>query len=338
LERVSTGIATGNGSESGLQVILVHQRLTQAKTLTFTARDLAVGASLFLLIMLACSVLLNFLTFRLAERFDLPLLHKLIAAANHAEERRKEQHLRDNIDAMATRLGELQAQMMRLEALGERVSGLAGIKPQSFDFQQSPGRGGLDPLAGRPLSVSEFQDQLDRLGHDLDHRSDYLSVVESELMSAKLKSKMMPTILPVDVGYNASGFGWRIDPFTGRLAKHEGIDFIAPSGTNIVAAAGGVVIRAEWHQGYGNMVEIDHGNDMTTLYAHASKLRVGVGDIVRHNQHIADVGSTGRSTGAHLHFEVHVKGVPQNPAKFLAGGARPKARQIAAATATPQGP
>lgn len=321
-----------------MQVILVHQRLTQAKTLIFTARHLAVGAGLFLLVLLACSVLINLLTFRLAERFDLPLLQKLIAAANHAEERRKEQMLRENIDAMATRLGELQAQMMRLEALGERVSGLAGIKPQSFDFQQSPGRGGLDPALARSFTVSEFQEQLDRLGNDLGHRADYLSAVESELMSARLKSKMMPTIQPVNVGYNASGFGWRIDPINGRLAMHQGIDFIAQTGTPIVAAAGGVVIRAEWNQGYGNMVELDHGNDITTVYAHASRLRVKVGDIVKRSQHIADVGSTGRSTGAHLHFEVHVRGVPQNPAKFLTGGARPRAQQVAAATATPQGP
>jgi murein DD-endopeptidase MepM/ murein hydrolase activator NlpD len=144
---------------------------------------------------------------------------------------------------------------------------------------------------------------------------------------------MMPTILPVNVVYNSSGFGWRIDPFNGRMAMHEGVDFVADTGTPIVAAAGGVVIASEWHHDFGNMIEIDHGNDITTLYAHTSKVYVKVGDIVRRNQHIADVGQTGHATGPHLHFEVHVKGVPQNPVKFLdAGGA---ANQVAVARVEP---
>ena len=134
-----------------------------------------------------------------------------------------------------------------------------------------------------------------------------MNVVETALMSNKLKTKLLPTTQPVNVSYNASSFGWRLDPFTGRQAFHEGIDFAATIGTPIIAAAGGVVIAAEYHHDFGNMVEVDHGNDIVTRYAHASRLLVKVGDIVRRGQHIADVGSTGRSTGPHLHFEVRVK-------------------------------
>jgi murein DD-endopeptidase MepM/ murein hydrolase activator NlpD len=212
---------------------------------------------------------------------------------------------------------------MRLDALGERVQGLAGVKPQEFNFRELPGRGGMAPSSAKPhqLNISEFQLLIDAMARDVEYRADYMNVVESTLMSHKVQSKLLPTTTPVNVGYNASGFGWRFDPFTGRNAFHEGIDFAASAGTPIVAAAGGVVIAAEYHHQYGNLLEVDHGNDIVTRYAHASRLLMKVGDIVRRGQHIADIGSTGRSTGAHLHFEVLVKRVPQNPHKFLAAGA-----------------
>jgi murein DD-endopeptidase MepM/ murein hydrolase activator NlpD len=222
---------------------------------------------------------------------------------------------------MAVRLGEMQAQLMRLDALGERVQGLAGVKPQEFNFREPPPRGGPVPAIDEPLSMNEFEQVLEALARDVEHRADYMNVVESTLMGYKIKSRLLPTVHPVDVAYNASGFGWRLDPFTGRRARHEGIDFAAAAGTPIIAAAGGVVITAHYHYQYGNMVDIDHGNDMVTRYAHASRLHVKVGDIVRRGQHIANVGSTGRSTGAHLHFEVLVRGVQQNPHKFLSAGA-----------------
>jgi len=203
---------------------------------------------------------------------------------------------------------------------------LSGVKPEEFNFKEKPGRGGPEPSSGgekatRDLSMIEFQRALDALATDLEHRADYMNVVETTLMSDKIKSKLLPTIQPVNVAYNASGFGWRIDPFSGRNAFHDGIDFASPTGTPIVAAAGGVVIAAEYHHDYGNMLEIDHGNDIVTRYAHASKLLAKVGDIVKRGQHVANIGSTGRSTGAHLHFEVLVKGVQQNPHKFLSAGA-----------------
>jgi len=225
---------------------------------------------------------------------------------------------------MARRLGEMQAQLMRLDALGERVQGLAGVKPTEFNFREMPGRGGIEPMDGtssRDLTMSEFKALLDAMAHDVERRADYMNVVESTLMSDKIKSKLLPTIQPVNVSYNASTFGRRLDPFSGRSAMHEGIDFAAPIGTPIVAAAGGVVTVAEFHPQYGNMMEIDHGNDMITRYAHTSRLLMQVGDIVRRGQHIADIGTTGRSTGPHLHFEVRVKGVAQDPHKFLLAGA-----------------
>jgi len=145
-------------------------------------------------------------------------------------------------------------------------------------------------------------------------------VLESRLFDQKMRSMMVPTRQPVAVGNLGSPFGWRIDPFTGHSALHTGLDFQADQGTPILAAAGGVVVTQEFHPSYGNMIEIDHGNDLMTRYAHASKTLVKKGDLIKRGQKIAEVGTTGRSTGAHLHFEVLVQAVPQDPQKFLAAG------------------
>ena len=147
-----------------------------------------------------------------------------------------------------------------------------------------------------------------------------LTVAESRLFDLKIKKLMIPTQHPVASGNLGSSFGWRIDPINGGSALHTGLDFQASTGTPIVAAAGGVVVTQEFHVAYGNMVEIDHGNDLITRYAHASQVHVKKGDLVKRGQKIADVGTTGRSTGPHLHFEVLVQSVPQDPQKFLTAG------------------
>lgn len=206
---------------------------------------------------------------------------------------------------------------MRLDALGERVAKIAGIRPEEFNFRDLPGLGGDIPRQARPLSMRELGQHVELVARGVESRTDYLDVVESELLSAQVRSALLPHNTPVSEGFVGSGFGTRVDPFSGQMAMHAGLDFAAPIGTPVLAAAGGVVSVAEFSPAYGNMVTIDHGNGLQTLYAHASKLDVKVGEIVRKGQQIAQVGSTGRSTGAHLHFEVHFNGVPQNPARFL---------------------
>jgi murein DD-endopeptidase MepM/ murein hydrolase activator NlpD len=157
---------------------------------------------------------------------------------------------------------------------------------------------------------------------------DWLTVIESRLFDQKIQRTLVPTEEPVTGGRIGSPFGFRIDPITGRSALHTGLDFPADTGTPIVAAAGGVVVVQDVHPAYGNMVEVDHGNDLITRYAHASRVLVKKGDIVKRGQVIAEVGSTGRSTGPHLHFEVWVSGVPQDPARFLAAGESLAAAQL----------
>lgn len=307
-----------------MQIIVLRSGFA-AKPVTLGAQHLIVLFTLFMTAVVLVATMLYYLTLRSAANLNLPFVQDIVMEATRDKTRRQDQYVKENLNLMATRLGEMQAQVMRLDALGERVQGLAGIRPEEFNFKDNPGRGGIEPSDRLPhqFTVSEFQVALDGMGRDLESRADYLNVIETSLMTDKMKAKLLPTIQPVNVAYNASTFGWRIDPFNGRQTFHEGIDFAAPIGTPIVAAAGGVVIAAEFNNhGYGNMLEIDHGNDIVTRYAHTSKLLVKVGDIVRRGQEVALVGSSGRSTGAHLHFEVLVKGIHQNPNKFLAAGAK----------------
>jgi murein DD-endopeptidase MepM/ murein hydrolase activator NlpD len=219
---------------------------------------------------------------------------------------------------MAVRVGQMQAQLQRLDALGARLTKLTGMKPEEFQFSKPPAQGG--PLVLFPenkISENGLSQQLDRLSLVVSDRSDKLLALETLLLQNQLSRKLLPSIPPVHTGFYSSNFGWRIDPFTGRNAMHEGVDFVADAGTPIYASAGGVVDYASYQPDYGNMVEIDHGNDIVTRYAHASKLFVKVGQVVRRGEKIAEVGTTGRSTGNHLHFEVRYKGIAQNPVRFL---------------------
>jgi murein DD-endopeptidase MepM/ murein hydrolase activator NlpD len=281
------------------------------------------GVLLMGVLVLALTLGLFWITVRHASdlKVQLPLLDSLVKSAQEAQQRKTEEFLRENLNAMAVKVGEMQAQLMRLDALGERLSALAGLKPGEFRFTEVPGRGGAVSSA-KDLSMAEFNRQLDQLGRQMENRTDSLGVLESQLFDAKVKKKLMPTIPPVDGSWSASSFGWRIDPFNGMLAMHEGVDFVVDVGTPVYAAAGGVVKFAGMHPQYGYMVEIDHGNDFTTRYAHNSKLLVKEGEVVQRGAKIAESGATGRATGPHVHFEVRYRGVAQNPARFLQAASR----------------
>lgn len=255
-----------------------------------------------------------------------PVIGTLVKLMVKDEFDQRDRFMRENLDAMARKVGEMQAKLVQLEALGERVSGLAGVNPN--DIKATPGRGGA-LIEGRPLAMEELQAMLADLDKLTDQRVDLLTVMESRLFDQKIKKMMVPTQQPVPTAHLGSAFGWRIDPLTGRSALHTGLDFQADPGTSILAAAGGVVVTQEYHPAYGNMVEIDHGNDLITRYAHASKVWVKKGDLIKRGQKIAEVGTTGRSTGPHLHFEVLVQGVPQDPQKFLLAGQNLPAQRMA---------
>jgi murein DD-endopeptidase MepM/ murein hydrolase activator NlpD len=279
-----------------------------------------VGTGLFaLVLLLGATAALYWLTLRYAAEVRLPALQQLVAAAQQAEAERERVFVQQNLNSMAMKLGEMQAQLTRMDALGERLSSLAGIKPQELKVAEHPGMGGAAPtqLPAQNLSLGDFSEKLLTLARQVESRNDMLGVLEAQLFEQAVKKKMIPTMMPVKASYNPSGFGRRIDPFTSQWAMHEGIDFIAEFGSPIVAAAGGVVIFSGFHPQYGYMVDIDHGNDLVTRYAHTSKILVREGDLVQRGRKIGEVGSTGRSTGPHLHFEVRFRGAAQNPNKFL---------------------
>jgi murein DD-endopeptidase MepM/ murein hydrolase activator NlpD len=303
-----------------VQIILIPHRMARARTLDVSALHLAAVALLGLAMLCAATAGLYWVTIRNAADLRIPVLQKLVVAAQEAESERARAFLQQNLNAMAVKLGEMQAQLTRLDALGERLSSLAGIRPQEFRFAEAPGLGGAAPTLMPPqnLSLAEFSDKLASVSRHVENRNDMLSVLEAQLFDQAVKKKLLPTMLPVAAPYNASGFGRRIDPFTGQWAMHEGIDFLAEPGTTVVAAAGGIVQFAGFHPQYGFMVDLEHGNDLVTRYAHLSKLFVKAGDVVLRGRRIALSGSTGRSTGPHLHFEVRYRGAAQNPARFLA--------------------
>ena len=303
-----------------MHIIVISDKLAKTRSVTLSLRHALASLLLAGALMLSLTAALYWLTLRFSAEIRIPVLRDLLVAVQRSETQKAREFVQQNLNAMAVRVGEMQAQLTRLDALGERLSTLTGIKPQEFRFGEIPGIGGAQAtsMPAYDLSMKEFSDRLSQLSRQMENRTDMLGVLEAQLFDQAVKKKLTPTILPVSgASYNASSFGMRIDPFTGQQAMHEGIDFLAETGTPVVAAAGGVVVFAGYHPQYGQVLELDHGNDLITRYAHCSRLFVKQGDVVKRGRKIAEVGSTGRSTGAHLHFEVRFRGAAQNPARFL---------------------
>jgi murein DD-endopeptidase MepM/ murein hydrolase activator NlpD len=301
----------------GMQLIITDARFSRVRAIQMSGLQLCLAVlGLSLCLMLLSAVFYHWVVLT-GARAGWPVVSTLVRVVTKDDVAQSDRFMRENIDAMAKRLGEMQAKILQLESLGERVSKLAGVNPA--EIKRMPGQGGVF-VAGPSLTMEELQAALVDLDRVANQRTDLMTVVESLLFEQKIKKWRLPTELPVKSGSVGSSFGWRIDPFTGRSALHTGLDFPAESGIPIFAAAGGVVVTQEFHPQYGNMVEVDHGNDLITRYAHASRVFVKKGDLISRGQKIAEVGTTGRSTGAHLHFEVLVQGVPQDPQKFLNAG------------------
>ena len=300
-----------------MQLIITDARFSRVRAIQLSGLRLigfVLGLSLCLMLVSAAMYHWVFLK---GAREGWPIISTVVRLVVRDEVAQRDRFMRENIDVMAKRLGEMQAKVLQLESLGERVSGLAGINPA--DIKSRPGQGGV-LIAQHSLSMDELQLALSDLDQLTNQRTDVMTVIESRLFEQRIKKMMVPTEQPVKDVSLGSTFGWRIDPFNGRSALHTGLDFPAEPGTSIFAAAGGVVVTQVFHPQYGNMIEVDHGNDLITRYAHSSRVLVKKGDLIKRGQKIAEVGTTGRSTGSHLHFEVLVQGVPQDPQKFLNAG------------------
>ena len=301
-----------------MHIIIVSDRLTKSRSVTLNGWHLAGTAAAFATIVLFTASLFSIVTLRTAVEWKLPFVQEIVGALRADENRRSAEYLHDNVNAMAVRLGQMQAELIRLNSVGERLGAMVGMKPADPKANPPrPGQGGPLVQPALNLTPDQLQKKVDELASQIGLKDEYFGMLENEIFEQRLKQARLPSTLPVSAPWNSSGFGWRIDPFTGQHAMHEGVDFVAPEGTPIVAAAAGIVSASQQHPQYGNLVEIDHGHGITTRYAHAAKLLVRQGELVRRGQKVATLGSTGRSTGPHLHFEVRVGGVAQNPDRFL---------------------
>ncbi len=281
-----------------MNVIIVSNRLANSRSITLGGWQV-----LFLVLLLSgmvwvAALALQYALVRFAPEGLNDGVRTLLSKIQSEEQQKQKSYVNNSLDAMAARVGQMQAQMQRLDALGARLAKLTGMKPEEFKFDQLPAQGGpLIALPPQEMSVNGLEQQLNRLTMAVNDRSDKLQALETMLLQNQLSRKLLPSIPPITEGFSSSNFGWRPDPFTGAYAMHEGVDFMVEAGTAIRASAGGVVAFADKHPQYGNMVEIDHGRDIVTRYAHASRLLVKIGQVVRRGEKIAEVGSTGRSTG-----------------------------------------
>ncbi len=320
-----------------MQILITTSTNRPTRVLQFTPWSLALAVVALIVPLMLLSLVLYHAVVLKATHEQWPIISDAVRFVERQELAQRDRYVRENLDVMAMKVGDMQAKLMRLEAVGERVAGMAGLKADEYkkidpaaSAPMGGGRGGpLVSLNDAP-KVSSFEQMnqlMERVEVQGERSADIFTLIESRLFEKRLEALMIPSSAPV-VGIVGSGFGFRHDPFTGRPALHTGLDFPAQPGTPILAAAGGVVLSAGPHPQYGQLVELDHGNGLVTRYAHASKMLVKQGDLIKRGQTIAEVGSTGRSTGPHLHFEVLVEGVQQDPAKFLAGkGQAPQVAQ-----------
>lgn len=363
-----------------MQVLITHGSLARTRVLHFSRRQLLAALVVVLALLLLLSGTVYHFVFLKAAREGWPVVSSLVRLVVRDEIEERDRFMRDNLDAMAQRVGEVEAKVVRLAVVGERVSGLVGIRPEELLPQAAPtatparpaaaasagtAARGLPKASAAASGVAESggiagqaavtatgsggpylpwtpaqmarSPALDRLLQRVstldvaaDHHTDLFTLAESRLLEARLSALMVPNSAPVD-GPAGSGFGFREDPFTGRNALHTGLDFPADLGTPILAAAGGLVVQNSVHPAYGLLLEIDHGNGLSTRYAHCSDIAVPLGALVKRGDLVARVGNSGRSTGPHLHFEVLVQGVPQNPRRFLGAAPGVQAAGVGAA-------
>ncbi len=228
------------------------------------------------------------------------------------------QHTEQQLQALTLKMAALQARLVRLDALGERITTIAKLDKGEFDFSQHPALGGpASADLGMAYENPDFVDAIDQLVERVDNREQQLEILETLLANRKIEDDIFLAGRPITKGWMSSRFGRRNDPFTGRVAMHEGVDFAGKLGSNVIAVASGVVTWSGERSGYGQMVEINHGSGYMTRYAHNQENKVEVGDIVKKGQVVSLMGSSGRSTGPHVHFEVYKHGRAVDPAAYI---------------------
>jgi murein DD-endopeptidase MepM/ murein hydrolase activator NlpD len=305
-----------NEEYSLMNIILVSNKMAKAKSLS------VLQAGLLLAALVLVPVLLTLLFITPQDNIKEQGVKALLPPHLKSSIISSQVHL----DAYAKELGELQARMMRLDAQSERLAKIAGEKDKKTANKPNqklkldnllPANSGGPLVNARPMTEPALQMAILELTKAVDARDESLSSIEAKILQQSVLKDMLPNSNPVNAAFNSSSYGWRIDPFNGNKAFHEGLDFTANTGTPIRAAADGIVSSAEQGGAYGKLVKIEHGAGLETRYAHASKILVKVGERVTKGQIVAEVGSTGRSTGPHLHYEIRLNGASLDPRKYL---------------------
>lgn len=306
-----------------MNILLVSKHLGGSACLCLNRSKVIVLA---LAVLLAFPSIALYAGFRLGKK-DALSDYSALAVSSELERQRDEiveakRVAEENLNALTLRLGQMQAHVIRLDALGQRLTRIAGLDSSEFDFSEPPAQGGPEEdsplgLASESVALPDFISQLDDLSNQLKDREEQLSVMESLFINRNLEAKVLPAGRPITKGWISSKFGIRTDPFTGKPGWHKGIDLAAKEGSDVIAVAAGVVTWAGKRYGYGNLVEINHGKGYVTRYGHSKEVLVKVGDTVEKGQVVATVGSTGRSTGPHVHFEVWLNGKTVDPMKYV---------------------
>lgn len=311
-----------------MNIVIVSKFLKTPRKFSLSETALVVGGMLVVGALLASGALAGYGTRLLLSGGDaaapqtVTLLREQLAQQRQALDHAQAEAQRE-LNAMSVKLAELQAQAIRINAVGERLTRLARLDDGEFNFGELPAVGGPDQADATPSPSGELPtgaglgQAIDGFSRQVSIQAQQLALLESVLSDRELDASLLPTGLPVRSGYASSAFGLRSDPFTGFSEFHRGVDFSGPRGSDILSVADGVVQFSGRMNGYGNVVEIDHGNGYMTRYAHNEENLVLLGDRVKSGQVIAKMGSTGRSTGTHLHFEVWQDGKPVNPNQYL---------------------
>lgn len=305
-----------------MNIILLTKNKGNKINLTLGRRSLAALAVVLLLVLPATTIALGYLwgqQYGVMPPEDLHGLWSREQASQQQELEKIRQDASDGLNALAVHVGQLQAYVIRLDALGQRLTEMAKLDRGEFDFSSVPAQGGPeDPSAAyQSVKVNDFLLSVDDLMRKLDDRGRQLEVLEGLMMNRNLQQEISPAGRPIMSGWISSHFGMRTDPFTGKQEFHEGMDFAGKEGSGVVAVAAGVVTWAGSRYGYGELVEINHGNGYVTRYGHNKEIHVTEGQAVKKGEVLAAMGSSGRSTGPHVHFEVLYNGRPVNPSKYI---------------------
>jgi len=307
-----------------MNIIFIGRKHSKSKTLQFGDKQFALLFFLLFLIIWALMFLGYELNNFLSDKNETSLSKEIVAKwklqiDNQGKDVIQLKKLaKEKVDALTLRMGDMQARLLRLDALGERLTEVAKLGNGEFDFTTPPALGGPDNVQlSEAYVLPELNESLNKLEQQISNREQQLDVIDALFVSRTTQKELFIAGRPIKRGWLSSSYGYRTDPFTGKRAWHGGVDFAGKENSDVVAVASGVVTYSGDRYGYGNLVEINHGGGYTTRYAHCKTIFVSVGDVVKKGHVIAAMGSTGRSTGPHVHYEVRRDGIGINPKKYI---------------------